>query len=412
MLESGNLRLPVLAHDHLSARDSPPRHRKPLLPSAVFSAAAPLLLAIAGSALTPLPCAFSLAGIGMGSAAMALIGLANCYTSVLMVGAASRLGVSGYEEVVLAAGGRRALKWCRAALVVLLFGTMCGCLSAIQETGVRAIGEFAAHTGHGLAHWVASTPGGHLAMLSTLTASILMPLSLASLGELPCVSQLGVLLMAVISLYVVASAISVRALDADALAAQEGLAVFGLPRGGLALTEAASTLGYAFYVQPCAVPLLRTLPAGDEGASTLVAALYVTFALTSMAYLSVGLGGLLYFGEGSQALRVEPAGPCEWNGPGVTSGMGWALRVKPWMEPKEPPEMRRLRSPQTSVERLLAILPSAGHVPQDLLQGFGGEVGGVLAGVFCVYLMLCFSPTVVPLRETLVRLYYEVRCQD
>lgn len=46
-------------------------------------------------------------------------------------------------------------------------------------------------------------------------------------------------------------------------------------------------------------------------------------------------------------------------------------------------------------------------MPQDLLQGFSGRVGGCLAGVFCAYLMLCFSPTVVPLRETLVRLHHE-----
>jgi hypothetical protein len=70
---------------------------------------------------------------------------------------------------------------------------------------------------------------------------------------------------------------------------------------------------YAFYVQPCAVPLLRTLPPGDEGARVLCAAVHLTFVLTALAYLCVGLGGLLYFGEG--------------------------------------------------------------HVPQDLLQGFGGRIG-------------------------------------
>jgi len=37
-----------------------------------------------------------------------------------------------------AARARRALHLARGALVVLLFGTMCGCLAAIQETGARA----------------------------------------------------------------------------------------------------------------------------------------------------------------------------------------------------------------------------------------------------------------------------------
>ena len=105
----------------------------------VLLTAAPLLLAIAGSALTPLPCAFSLVGITGGTLLLIAIAVANDYTSVLMVRSASRLGGTGYEEVVLAAGGRRALLWCRVALVLLLFGTMCGCLAAIQETGMRAI---------------------------------------------------------------------------------------------------------------------------------------------------------------------------------------------------------------------------------------------------------------------------------
>lgn len=367
--------------------------RTPLLCSSVVTTAAPLLLAIAGSSLTPLPCAFSLAGVSLGSLALCSIGIANNYTSVLMVRAASRLGVSGYEEVVLAAGGRQALKWCRVALVILLFGSMCGCLAAIQETAGRAAAELGARTGYALPLWLSASGAGRIAMLVTLTVFVLLPLSLASLGELPCVSLLGVVLMVAISVYVVGSAVTVRLLTTIPPAALSRMTLIGLPQGGMALTEAASTFGYAvraaakpplacrdasgrallyrpvlttlalacphahpppsppctsiaqFYVQPCAVPLLRTLPAGERGASTLVAALHVTFVATGIAYLAVGLGGLFFFGEGA--------------------------------------------------------------VPQDLLQGFHGRVGGSLAAVFCVYLMLCFSPTVVPLRETLVRLHYE-----
>ena len=117
------------------------------------------------------------------------------------------------------------------------------------------------------------------------------------------------------------------------------------PQGSMKLTEAASIFGFAWYVQPYPLPLLRALPPGEQGAATLVAALHVTFVITGMAYLSVGLGGLFLFGEG--------------------------------------------------------------HVPQDVLQGFHGRVGGTLAGAFCLYLMLCYAPNVVPLRETLVRLYHE-----
>lgn len=62
--------------------------------------------------------------------------------------------------------------------------------------------------------------------------------------------------------------------------------------------EAASTFGYAFYIQPCALPLLRTLPPGDLGARTLEQALHLTFIITAIAYLCVGLGGLILFYDG------------------------------------------------------------------------------------------------------------------
>ena len=326
----------------LAASLLPAERRRPLACSDVIPTAAPLLLAIAGSSLTPLPCAFSLAGMPLGVTALIVIGLANDYTCIIMVRAASRLGVSGYEEVVLAAGGRRALLCCRAALVILLFGSMCGCMAAIQETSARALGQLGVETKSALAVWLSTSETGRIALLMTLTVVVLLPLSLASLGELHCVSLLGVTLMISISAYVVGAAISVHPDDAIDTGTTQ---LVSLPREELGLMEAASTFGYAFYVQPCTVPLLRTLPAGEEGASTLIAALHLTYAITGLAYLCVGLGGLMFFGEG--------------------------------------------------------------HVPQDLLQGFSGRVGGCLAGVFSLYLMLCFSPTVVPLRETLVRLYYE-----
>ena len=163
--------------------------------------AAPLLLAIAGSALAPLPCAFSLAGVGNGTLLLIAIAIANDYTSVLMVRAASRLGGSGYEEVILAAGGREALSWCRLALVLLLFGTMCGCLAAIQETAIRAVSALCSPSlAELLDPW----------LLITATTFFLLPLSLASLGDMPQVAMLGVTMEICLALYVVYSATQVH----------------------------------------------------------------------------------------------------------------------------------------------------------------------------------------------------------
>ena len=315
----------------------------------VFRCTGALLLAIVGSALTPLPCAFSLSGLALGTLILLLIGIANDYTTVIMVRAAAELGVSGYEEIVERASGPRSLVWCQVSLVILLFGSMCCCLEVIQETSTRALGEVALEANGALASgWLSGTSEGQAVVLVTLTTALLLPLSLASMGELPIVSAVGVAMMALLCLYVtfLASGIvehHVPLRDAGLAQPTPQQSHSTIPSFA-DLSKAASTFGYAFYIQPCALPLLRGLPDGAEGGSILERALHLTFVLTAASYLTVGVGGLVIFGDG--------------------------------------------------------------HVPQDLLQGFGGRVGGALSGLFCLYLCLCFPPILVPLREVLVRLWH------
>ena len=114
-------------------------------------------------------------GIPAGAAFMVLVALANDHTTVLLVRAAARLRVSSYEEVVLCTIGPHGLFWARVSLVVLLFGTQCGSLAAIQETAVRAA-QLA-----GLP-WLAGTSGGHALLLLVPAATVVMPLSLLSLA--------------------------------------------------------------------------------------------------------------------------------------------------------------------------------------------------------------------------------------
>ena len=97
---------------------------------------------------------------------------------------------------------------------MLLFGTMCGSLAAIQETGARAMGELATETGDGVLQWLSSVPLGRTTLLVILTVFVVVPLSLASLGEMMFVSLLGVALMVAISAYLVFSAV-MRDTDAD-----------------------------------------------------------------------------------------------------------------------------------------------------------------------------------------------------
>uniref|UniRef100_A0A7S3W674 Amino acid transporter transmembrane domain-containing protein n=1 Tax=Emiliania huxleyi TaxID=2903 RepID=A0A7S3W674_EMIHU len=286
----------------------------------VVKTSGPLLLAISGSALLPLPCAFGQAGIPGASVLLVLTAAANDYTTILMVRAASRLGVSSYEEAVLGSAGRAGLVVARVSLVVLLFGTLCGNLSAISETAERALV---------LAGWT-RLAARHDVLLAGATV-VVMPLSLLQLGEMGGISLFGLAMMVALLGYLAHACLhSHAALRPHMLSPQPA-----------ALPTAASTFGYALYVQPCVPPLLRSLPPGEQGRKTLERAAHLTFGVSALFYLLVGCSGLLLFDT---------------------------------------------------------------KTPQNALQGFSGESGALLSGCFSLYLALCFAPIAAPLRETLVRL--------
>ena len=297
-------------------------------PKTALQAAGPLLLAVGGSALAPLPCAFAMSGIPLGAMLMILVAAANQYTTLLLVKRAARYGIYSYEGVVLAAGGSRALLASRIALVLLLFGSLCGSLAAMQETLTRAIDLIG----------LSCAPGSKEELLmKSVIAIILLPLSLASYGEMHIVSVMGALLMFGIASFVMYRAIVSGALWKPLRPYQYEFTTHGL-------LESSSIFGFSFYIQPCVLPMLRELPDGTQGEQILTRAIYITFGTATAIYMCVGVGGFLWFGK---------------------------------------------------------------DAPSDLLTGFGGSTGAVLALVFWFYLTLCFAPILVPLRELLVRLYRE-----
>ena len=110
------------------------------------------------------------------------------------------------EEVVFTAGGRRARNAARIALVILLFGSLCGCLGVIGETSTRAI-ELWTHWRKSA--WLATTRIGRTLVLCTEVVLVVLPLSLASLVELPVVSFAGVAMMVAVGTGVAAGNASI-----------------------------------------------------------------------------------------------------------------------------------------------------------------------------------------------------------
>ena len=310
----------------------------------VVKTSGPLLLAISGSALLPLPCAFGQAGIPGASVLLVLTAAANDYTTILMVRAASRLGVSSYEEAVLGSAGRAGLVVARVSLVVLLFGTLCGNLSAISETAERALV---------LAGWT-RLAARHDVLLAGATV-VVMPLSLLQLGEMGGISLFGLAMMVALLGYLAHACLHSHA----------ALRHYMLSPQPAALPTAASTFGYALYVQPCVPPLLRSLPPGEQGRKTLERAVHLTFGVSALFYLLVGCSGLLLFDTKTPQNALQGFAHASAASPRTASGL---------------------------------------HCPRASRLGFSGESGALLSGCFSLYLALCFAPIAAPLRETLVRL--------
>ena len=294
----------------------------------VIKSAMPLLLAVAGVSIAPLPCAISLSGIPGGVFLLVLLACINCYTSILLATAASRVGNFGYEEI-MGLRGPCSQNISRIALIVMLFGTLCGSLSVVWETG-----KHGARFIWGLDAWLADDGIGGLTLLVILCFGVLLPLSLARLGEIFAISLIGITLSLVVTVYTLYTAVSTGGFSEPLVAAE-------LTPVWTELPTTASLIGFAFWVQPVVLPLMEELPPGPVGVRIMTRALCLTYFCTALIYGSIGLGGFLAFGAAT---------------------------------------------------------------PQDILDGFSGTAGDMLACVFCIYVILSTPPVVVPLREVIERL--------
>eukprot|EP00900_Chrysochromulina_parva_P016229 jgi/Chrpa1/24607/Chrysochromulina_OHIO_Genome00007882-RA len=274
----------------------------------VIKSAMPLLLAVAGVSIAPLPCAISLSGIPGGVFLLVLLACINCYTSILLATAASRVGNFGYEEI-MGLRGPCSQNISRIALIVMLFGTLCGSLSVVWETG-----KHGARFIWGLDAWLADDGIGGLTLLVILCFGVLLPLSLARLGEIFAISLIGITLSLVVTAYTLYTAVSTGGFSTPLDAAELTPVWSELP-------TTASLIGFAFWVQPVVLPLMEELPPGPVGVRIMTKALCLTYFCTALIYGSIGLGGFLAFGAAT---------------------------------------------------------------PQDILDGFSGSAGDMLACIFCI----------------------------
>ena len=248
-------------------------------------------LVMFGGAIFPLAFAFSLTGLALGFAVVVTVALLNDYTCCLLLRAARRCDDLGardangstlsFEELARFCGGAPALALARVALVVLLFGTSCGGLAVIGEAGGRALCGAGLITGGDdpdaacapAPAWMralrprlgvpapANPEDAGVVVAVALTLLVLAPLCLArDITSLDRAGAVGLALLLALVVVVVS-----RAAVAGFPEAVDHPAAFAWrAKGASAAARAFPILGYAFYVHPVLLPMLKEMTARER----------------------------------------------------------------------------------------------------------------------------------------------------
>eukprot|EP00878_Enallax_costatus_P003116 GHUV01003315.1.p1 GENE.GHUV01003315.1~~GHUV01003315.1.p1 ORF type:complete len:487 (+),score=112.67 GHUV01003315.1:283-1743(+) len=253
------------------------------------SACITLTLGVLGSSILPIPFAISKTGVLVGCLTMLLVAWANDATSCMLIRAAAATGKPTYEALAEWAGGRPWKVFTQISLVLLLWGTMCGGLALISDVGYMLVHKLTTDQGLTPPIWV----NGRTCM-TAVALLVLFPLCLQRhMRELEKAATAGVVL--VLCLIVL---LATEAVGRHFPAVQTGeLPLWSLKVDGH-LPEAFAVVGYAFYMQPMMMPLLREMPEGRAGVRAMHKAVHTTlFGVALVVYLSMGLFGASLFGQ-------------------------------------------------------------------------------------------------------------------
>eukprot|EP00879_Flechtneria_rotunda_P030662 GHRR01033328.1.p1 GENE.GHRR01033328.1~~GHRR01033328.1.p1 ORF type:complete len:419 (+),score=127.36 GHRR01033328.1:532-1788(+) len=256
---------------------------------AYFSACVTLTLGVLGSSVLPIPFAISKTGVLVGCLTMLLVAWANDATSCMLIRAAAATSKPTYEALAEWAGGKPLKVFTQISLLLLLWGTLCGGLALISDVGHILVVRLSAVEGYTPPLWL----NGRTCM-TAVALLVLYPLCLQRrMRELETAATAGVVLVvALIAL------LAAQAIKQDFPAIQDGqLPLWSLEVDGH-LPEAFAVVGYAFYMQPMMMPLLREMPDGSAGVMVMQRAVHTTlYGVALTVYFTMGLFGASLFGQ-------------------------------------------------------------------------------------------------------------------
>jgi len=247
-----------------------------------------LTICILGSSVLPVPYVFSRVGLVPGLVIMTSVAAANAYGCLALLRLAAATGHTTYEGVAGEVGGPGLAAATRVALILLLWGTLAGDFALLAEVAPPALARLAAPAGVGRA----SLPGPRAcaAGLAALTAPLCF---LPHLRSLESASAAGVGLVGALVGVVVWSALA-----AGAPGLASGAFPVWRPLTPAALPEAASVLGFGFFLAPLMFPLVAELPPAPAGPAVAEKAVkIVVLGVAPLVYGALGVAGPARFGN-------------------------------------------------------------------------------------------------------------------
>ncbi|GIL95234.1 hypothetical protein Vretimale_1266 [Volvox reticuliferus] len=181
----------------------------------------------------------------------------------------------------------------QVSLILLLYGTLCGGLAFLSDVARVMVQK---GLGDGEAPALLAADGRPVMILTVLT--VLLPLCLQRhIRQFEKAATVGVAVVVVLCVLIVA-----RAVSDDFPAVRSGELNVLHVKVDAHLPEAFAVLGFAFYMQPMLMPLLKEMPSGPAGTRLTERAVHITlFAVACGVYGTVGVFGASIFGTQTES---------------------------------------------------------------------------------------------------------------
>lgn len=257
-----------------------------------------LTLAIMGSAILPIPWAFSVTGISAAMVTCCITALANVTTCDMLLHQTYKTGARDYESLGYCIGGWPYKIFTEVSVVILLYGTLLGSTVQLGEAGSFALSSI---PGADIPCWIS---GGECATGFWQYGRFLMIIILVCLSvpwifapKLTTLEYAGWFGFPVVMWLVVTVVVGSIKAGLPAIADK----TFPASGWNSELSSAVSTFGFAYYIQPIMMPMLSEMPPGKAGVKlTSLSMRMVVMGSANIPYLFIGFFGAAWFGLDTQ----------------------------------------------------------------------------------------------------------------